>query len=93
MQYKLPFIILVISVPLSLVAIAIIPVYHEASAKECNNNNDDGSSCSDKQDSNSNNDGHDNTHSNSDGDDGGDNGAKQQKDKTPFVLAQPMPFP
>jgi hypothetical protein len=90
MQYKLPSIILVISASLSLVAaIAIIPIYHQANAKECNDSN-----CSDKQssDSNSNDDSHDNSkHSDSNNDDG--NNAKQQKDKTPFVLAQPMPFP
>jgi hypothetical protein len=57
MPSKSLFQILIISVPLSLVAIPIIPAYSEASAKECNNNNDNGhndggSSCSDKQDSN-----------------------------------------
>src|ERR671933_690735 len=81
--------LLIISASLSLAAAAIIPIYHEASAKEC-----DGSSCSDKQDSNSNSnsndDHHNNEHSNSDdinGDDDGGNNAKQQKDKTPFVLS------
>ena len=81
--------LLIISASLSLAAITIIPVYHEASAKECNNNdnghnNDDGSGCSDNHDSNSNSD-HNNKHS--------DDGNSAKKDKTPFVLAQPMPFP
>jgi hypothetical protein len=81
-------IILAISLSLSLAAIVIIPIsiYHEASAKECNdntandqNNGDNpassGSTCSDKQDSSSN-----NKHS-------------VTEDKTPFVLATPVPFP
>ena len=65
MQSKLSSIILVVSASLSLAAIGIIPIYHQASAKECNNNND-GSSCSNKQgsDSNSNSD-HNNKHSSS----------------------------
>ena len=82
-----PLCLLIIFASLLVTAIAIIPVYHQASAKGCNNNDD--SSCSDKQDSNSNND-HEQSSSNNDGDDEG-NSAK--KDKTPFVLAQPMPFP
>jgi cytoskeletal protein RodZ len=88
MQSRSLFLVLIISALLSLVAIAIIPIYHQANAKECNDNNNDDSSCSDKQssDSNSNDDDHNNKHS----DDGG-NSAK--KDKTPFVLAQPIPFP
>jgi hypothetical protein len=79
-------IILFISASLSLAVIAIIPMYHEASAKkQCSNNGDSGgSSCPNKQDSKSNDDDH--KHSSDD-----DNSAK--KDKTPFVLAQPMPFP
>ena len=52
-------------------------------SKECNNSNH-GSSCSDKQDSSSNDDDH--KHSS-------DDGSRVKKDKTPFVLAQPMPFP
>jgi hypothetical protein len=78
--------LLIISASLSLAVITIIPVYHEASAKECNNNDD--SNCSDNHDSNSNNDDHNNKHSNSD--DGGNNA---KKDKTPFVLSTPVPFP
>ena len=74
--------LLIISASLSLAAITIIPIYHEANAKEC-----DGSSCSEKQDSKSNDD-HDNKHSNSDGD-----GSSAKKDKTPFVLSTPVPFP
>jgi hypothetical protein len=84
MQSKLPFIILVISASLLLVAIAIIPTYHQASAKECN-----GSSCSDDKqssDSNSNNDGHKNEHSSNSDD-------SVKKDNTPFVLSTPVPFP
>ena len=87
MQSKSLSSILIISASLSLAAVAIIPIYHEATAKEC-----DGSSCSDKQDSNSNDD-HNNKHSNSDDNNGGGNSAKQQKDKTPFVLSTPVPFP
>ena len=84
MSSKSLSIILVIFAPLlSVVAIAIIPIYHEASAKECNNDDSGSSGCSNKQDSNSNND---HKHSSDDG-----NSAK--KAKTPFVLAQPMPFP
>ena len=83
MQPKSLSSLLIISASLSLVAIAIIPVYHEASAKEC-----DGSSCSDKQDSKSNDDNHNDKHSNSDGD-----GSSAKKDKTPFVLSTPVPFP
>jgi hypothetical protein len=63
-------------------------MYHEASAKECNDNTDNGqnngdnsasdsSSCSDKQDSSSNIKHHSAT----------------EEDKTPFVLAIPVPFP
>ncbi len=76
-------VILIISALLSLAAIAIIPIYHEASAKVCNNTDDSGgSSCSDdKQDSNSNDDDHEHS----------DHSAK--KDKTPFVLSTPVPFP
>ena len=74
--------ILIICASLSLAAITITPIYHEASAKECND-----SSCSDKQDSKSNDD-HNNKHSNSDGD-----GSSAKKDKTPFVLSTPVPFP
>ena len=83
-------IILAISLSLSLAAIVIIPIsiYHEASAKECNdntandqNNGDNpassGSTCSDKQDSSSNIKHHSAT----------------EEDKTPFVLAIPVPFP
>src|ERR671932_577468 len=66
--------LLIISASLSLAAITIIPIYHEASAKECND-----SSCSDKQDSKSNDDNNNNKHSNSDGD-----GSSAKKDKTPF---------
>jgi len=77
--FKSLFIILVISLSLSLAAIAIIPMYHEASAKECNDNSDKGhSSCSDKQDPSSNN--HEHSDSNS-----------VKKDITPFVLAVPFP--
>ena len=90
MQSRSVFLILIIYASLSITAIAIISIYHEASAKECNNNNH-GSSCSDKQGShsNSNDDDHVDKHSNSD-DDGG-NSAK--KEKTPFVLPEPVPFP
>ena len=95
MQSKSLSSILIISASLLLAAVAIIPIYHEANAKEC-----DGSSCSDKQDSNSNSnsndDDHNNEHSNSDAnanDDDGGHSAKQQKDKTPFVLSTPVPFP
>lgn len=92
MQSRSLSITLVISLSvLLLAAIAIIPIYHEAIAKDCNNSdNGHDSSCSDKQssDPNSNDDDHNNKHSNSDGD-----GNSAKKDKTPFVLAQPMPFP
>jgi hypothetical protein len=80
---------LIISASLSLAAIAIVPIYHEANAKECNDNRDNGhdddsgsSSCSDKQDSNSHDDHHEHSH-----------GSDVKKDKTPFVLAEPVPFP
>ena len=88
MQSRSVFLILIVYTSLSITAIAIISIYHEASAKECNNNNH-GSRCSDKQGSDSNDDDHVNKHSNSD-DDGG-NSAK--KEKTPFVLPEPVPFP
>ena len=82
--FKSPYLIIV-AISLSLF-IAAIPIYHEANAKECND-----SSCSDKQDSNSNsnsNDDNNNKHSNSNGD-----GSSATKDKTPFVLSTPVPFP
>jgi flagellar basal body-associated protein FliL len=86
---SLSIIILLISASLlSLVAIATISIYHEASATECNNSDnghdDSGtSSCSDKQDSDTNsNDGHEHS-----------DGSNVKKDKTPFVLAEPVPFP
>jgi hypothetical protein len=85
---SLCFLILIISASLLVRAIAIIPVYRQASAKGCNSNDD--SSCSDKQDSNSNND-HKRSSSNNYG--GDDDGNSAKKDKTPFVLAQPMPLP
>jgi hypothetical protein len=74
---------LVISASLSLAAIVIIPIYHEASAKECKDNGHD--SCSDKQDSDSNSKDH--QHSDDDHD------SNVKKDKTPFVLSTPVPFP
>jgi hypothetical protein len=78
----------------SLAAIAAIPVYHQASAKECNDNSDNGghdddsgsSSCSDIQDSDSNED--HNEHSDDDG-----SSSRVKMDKIPFVLAEPIPFP
>ena len=70
--------LLIISISLSLAAIAIIPIYREANAKGCSNNDD--SSCSDKQGSNSNDDKEHSDHS-------------VKKDKTPFVLSTPVPFP
>ena len=73
------------SISSSLVAIALISIYHEASAKECNNNNH-GSRCSNKKNSNSNDD-HDDKYSDS------DDGNSAKKDKTPFVLPEPVPFP
>jgi hypothetical protein len=64
-------------------------IFHrnEASAKECNDDRDNGhdddsgsSSCSDKQDSNSHDDHDEHSH-----------GSDVKKDKTPFVLAEPVP--
>ena len=88
MQSKLSSIILVVSASLSLAAIGIIPIYHQASAKkECSNNDDSGGSdCSDKQDSDSNSNDDNNKHSS-------DDGSSAKKDKTPFVLSTPVPFP
>jgi hypothetical protein len=92
MPYKSLSSLLIISASLSLAVITIIPVYHEASGKECSNNDD--SSCSDNHDSssNSNDDDHNNKHSNSDDNNNGD-GNNAKKDKTPFVLSTPVPFP
>ena len=83
MPYKSLSSLLIISASLSLAVITIIPVYHQATAKECSSN-DDGSGCSDNHDSNSNSD-HNNKHS--------DDGNSAKKDKTPFVLSTPVPFP
>jgi hypothetical protein len=74
--------ILIIAASLSLAAIDIIPIYHQATAKQCNDNNDDGSdssSCSNKQDSSSNNHKHTN------------DGNSAKKQITPFFLAVPFP--
>jgi hypothetical protein len=80
---------------LSAIAI-VIPIYHEASAKECDNDSHIGSNgdssrndasygtnCSDKQDSNLNDD---DEHSS-------DESSNLEKAQTPFILAEPIPFP
>ena len=72
MPYKSLSSLLIISASLSLAVVTIISIYHQASAKECND-----SSCSDdKQDSKLNNDDSNNEHS-SNSDDGSSNSVQK----------------